>query len=705
MDKKQINALHRQAVKFTYSGKLYNAMSLIKRQAAENQLGIFPALNSAQETYSLMLKYSAQGISDSNRDNIFNDLQLTLLKSADNLKNSLLKKFYSSEFFSLKTSPMPIEPPEKSSISQWFKYLVNNEELSPEAENLIRAQDTEKKLAWVYTSMIISALTLSCLLFFDFRKFNMLVDFYLENKEQVWQRALAGIVIISYRFNKRLNFYPEIPELLKKLTDSPNFKERYQTIIIQLIKAINTDRISKVVNDKIMPEINKMVPGIKDKMKSDAFNIENFDESNPAWGDYFQKNPELLDKMSEISKLQMEGSDVFINTFAVLKNFKFFDSIENWFMPFYPENQYVKEVTKTTETSGFNFKEFALKFSKVPFFCNSDKYSMIFSVSNMPKDQSNTLNSYFSNELSQMNEITDDMKLLHSKEYSYKLMTQYIQDIYRFFKLNRTGNIFPDIFDKNFSPIGTRLFDSTLSSASDKRTVGEYFFANEYYPQAVEFFQAVSKEEPDFELFQKMGYAYQKLSDYQSALDCFLKAQLFNDSQLWNLKKIAYCYRKLDNPGKALEFYKLAEVQDSDNLSVATSIGRCLLELENYQEALKYYFKVEYLDVKNKKIFRPIAWCCYQLKKYEQALKYFSKIPKEDSLAEDFVLAGHTLRKLGDNEKAYENYVKALNFEGYTVEKLEDAIKADYNEDSSEETLKQTNMILDYLLFRKDGNF
>ena len=156
---------------------------------------------------------------------------------------------------------------------------------------------------------------------------------------------------------------------------------------------------------------------------------------------------------------------------------------------------------------------------------------------------------------------------------------------------------------------------------------------------------------------------------------------------------------------KALEFYKLAEVQDSDNLSVATSIGRCLLELENYQEALKYYFKVEYLDVKNKKIFRPIAWCCYQLKKYEQALKYFSKIPKEDSLAEDFVLAGHTLRKLGDNEKAYENYVKALNFEGYTVEKLEDAIKADYNEDSSEETLKQTNMILDYLLFRKDGNF
>ncbi|MBQ3689539.1 MAG: hypothetical protein II937_06695 [Bacteroidales bacterium] len=705
MDKKQINALHRQAVKFTYSGKLYNAMSLIKRQATENQLGIFPALNSAQETYSLMLKYSVQGISDSNRDNIFNDLQLTLLKSADNLKNSLLKKFYSSEFFSLKTSPMPIEPPEKSSISQWFKYLVNNEELSPQAEDLIKAQDTEKKLAWVYTSMIISALTLSCLLFFDFRKFNMLVDFYLENKQQVWQRALAGIVIISYRFNKRLKFYPEIPELLKKLTDSPNFKERYQTIIIQLIKAINTDRISKVVNDKIIPEINKMVPGIKDKMKSDAFNIENFDESNPAWGDYFQKNPELLDKMSEISKLQMEGSDVFINTFAALKNFRFFDSIENWFMPFYPENQYVKEVAKATENSGFNFKEFAMKFAKVPFFCNSDKYSMIFSVSNMPKDQSNTLNSYFSNELAQMSEITDDMKLLHNKEYSYKLMTQYIQDIYRFFKLNRTGNIFPDIFDKNFSPIGTKLFDSTLSSASDKRTVGEYFFANEYYRQAVEFFQAVSKEEPDFELFQKMGYAYQKLSDYQSALDCFLKAQLFNDSQLWNLKKIAYCYRKLDNPEKALEFYKLAEVQDSDNLSVATSIGRCLLELENYQEALKYYFKVEYLDVKNKKIFRPIAWCCYQLKKYEQALKYCNKIPKEDSLAEDFVLAGHALRKLGDKETAYENYLKALNFEGYTVEKLEDAIKADYNEDSSEETLKQTNMILDYLLFRKDGNF
>lgn len=695
MDKKQINGLHKKIVRLIYSGKLFGAITEIKAQNLINQDVSDSSLKMAEDTYKLMLKYSVQGVLDPNRDKIFRQLQVSLLYSADVLRYLLMKKFYPSTIFSLTPVKCPSTMPDNENTVQWFNYIIQNTSFSPFEEEMIGSAKTSKKISWENMSLIISALTLSCVIIFDIRKFKMLIDVYLENRNQIWQRALFGIFIIAYLYNKRLRLYPETDGFYSLLKKSPKFRERYYNLVIQFIKAVDTDKVTKYVNEELMPGITKLATKITDKIKTDFKNTENFDETNPEWQNYIDNDSELYDKMSEVSKLQMEGSDVYIQTFSMLKTYPFFNKTENWFLPFSPDNQEVKNIEKAHKDENFKFMDFAQRLVKVPFFCNSDKYSLFLALNSMPESARNNLNKSFSGDINSIDDLSDEMELLHKEEAGYKILTQYVQDVYRFFKLNRDGKFLNDIFDKNFSPIGTKLFDLMISSPKERRKVAEYFFAKNYFRQSYEILKEISTQDPDFEVFQKMGYAAFKQGDIALALEDFQKAQLFNDKEVWNLKKIAQCYRKLKNPEKALEYYKAAEALDTDNLSVAIAIGRCHIDMEQYEEALKYFFKADYLDSKSTKNSRPIAWCSYKLGKYEQALKYCGKISAEDSIAEDYVLAGNAYRRLSQMDKALESYLKALEYENYTIENFEETVKADYGDIPEE-----NNMIFDYLMYR-----
>lgn len=695
MDKKQINGLHKKIVRLIYSGKLFGAITEIKAQNLINQDVSDSSLKMAEDTYKLMLKYSVQGVLDPNRDKIFRQLQVSLLYSADVLRYLLMKKFYPSTIFSLTPVKCPSTMPDNENTVQWFNYIIQNTSFSPFEEEMILNAKESKKISWENMSLIISALTLSCVIIFDIRKFKMLIDVYLENRNQIWQRALFGIFIIAYLYNKRLRLYPETDGFYSLLKKSPKFRERYYNLVIQFIKAVDTDKVTKYVNEELMPGITKLATKITDKIKTDFKNTENFDETNPEWQNYIDNDSELYDKMSEVSKLQMEGSDVYIQTFSMLKTYPFFNKTENWFLPFSPDNQEVKNIEKAHKDENFKFMDFAQRLVKVPFFCNSDKYSLFLALNSMPESARNNLNKSFSGDINSIDDLSDEMELLHKEEAGYKILTQYVQDVYRFFKLNRDGKFLNDIFDKNFSPIGTKLFDLMISSPKERRKVAEYFFAKNYFRQSYEILKEISTQDPDFEVFQKMGYAAFKQGDIALALEDFQKAQLFNDKEVWNLKKIAQCYRKLKNPEKALEYYKAAEALDTDNLSVAIAIGRCHIDMEQYEEALKYFFKADYLDSKSTKNSRPIAWCSYKLGKYEQALKYCGKISAEDSIAEDYVLAGNAYRRLSQMDKALESYLKALEYENYTIENFEETVKADYGDIPEE-----NNMIFDYLMYR-----
>ena len=77
--------------------------------------------------------------------------------------------------------------------------------------------------------------------------------------------------------------------------------------------------------------------------------------------------------MEELTKLQMEGADVYMSAFANMKHFDFFKDFQNWFIPFYPEHETVNEIYND-EILGPGTNDLAEALYKTPFICNSDKY-------------------------------------------------------------------------------------------------------------------------------------------------------------------------------------------------------------------------------------------------------------------------------------------------------------------------------------------
>jgi hypothetical protein len=176
-------------------------------------------------------------------------------------------------------------------------------------------------------------------------------------------------------------------------------------------------------------------PRYEEKLKLDDILKESFGEDkNPDWESVFEDAPNLINKLEEFSKLQIEGSDVFMSAFALLKHFDFFKEPAHWFMPFYKENTNFIESFKF-EKEGFNSSLFVEGLERSAFLCNSDKYSFIMNVRFMPEVQKNMMLEMFNAELESMNELIKDEGIINKSSFDKYIINQYIQDLYRFYKL------------------------------------------------------------------------------------------------------------------------------------------------------------------------------------------------------------------------------------------------------------------------------
>jgi tetratricopeptide (TPR) repeat protein len=310
--------------------------------------------------------------------------------------------------------------------------------------------------------------------------------------------------------------------------------------------------------------------------------------------------------------------------------------------------------------------------------CNSDKYSFCFSIQSLPKENREFMAQGIKAEMDQLKELEEDEELTQPGRKAEFISNQYVQDLYRFYKLFPRKNDFEDIFSWRFDFHNRQALGEILKEDPKVlRNIAEFYFAKNYFDEAAEIFGFLLEQEKNGELYQKLAYCYQKKGIFEKALEGYLKAELYDINRLWNLKKIALCYRNLKQPDKALEYYKAAEKIDSENLNNQLNIGHCLLELNEYDEALKCYFKVEYLAPGNKKVWRPIAWCSFLTGKKEQAEKYFLQLIEDEPNKHDYMNMGHVQWSLGNRKEALEFYRKSISKEGFSEAEFLDVFQED----------------------------
>jgi tetratricopeptide (TPR) repeat protein len=661
-----------------------------------------------------MLQYTVEGTQDPERQKVYQKLIVSVFELADKIYDAIRqKKSPSLEFEKKRTFEMSEITNVKESVQDLEDYYVQNELLSIAEENNVKSEskieeakihqqnvvqlfyrfwllnqhkvpDQELFLQLVnseqietsYKSILVTAVTLSLQRYFDEAKFNMLFDAFEHSDSEINQRALVGLLISLYKYDGRLAFYPAITSRLKLLNETSGFKQNLERVIVQFIRSRETEKIQQKIKDEIIPEMIRISPNLKNKINLQELMDENTgDDKNPEWEEIFKDSPGLMDKMEEFSELQMEGADVFLGSFSMLKSFPFFNKIHNWFMPFFPENPEVDLLLNKNDKSSIRFME---AINMAPILCNSDKYSFCFSIKNLPAENREFMAEGMNAEMNQFKELQNDEELTDPGKKSGFISNQVIQDLYRFYKLHPRKTDFEDVFDWRFDFHNKNVLGELLKE-DDKivRNIAEYYFKKNYFEEAIEIFRYMLSIEKNGELYQKLGYCYQKSGDFEEALNAYKKAELFDLNLLWNFKKIALCYRNLKEPQKALDYYLMAENLDEEDLNTELNIGHCYLELEQFEEALKYYFKVEYLAPNNKKVWRPIGWCSFVTGKKQQALKYFKKLIDDEPSKHDLMNMGHVQWSLGKRKEALEFYKKSIAKTDFTEQEFFEIFEED----------------------------
>jgi len=697
---------YQQVIQFVEDQRIneaMNAMGSLAVLCTKRDLGI--QLEKHRDTYRNMLTYSFELGDDPEKEQVFNRLMKSVLELNDDIREDILMKERLISYYQLKQeieqnrlSSASSDLAENLAFRKEIEYILSEEDQLDdyqksllsifrmiwltdkfrEAEIIMAGKICKSKLIpWYDKSVLVSSLTLSLVRHFDIHKVNLLFDFFEEAENQVWQRALIGLFLGLYFHDYRLNYYPEITNRLEAARENTKLEKNIEAIVIQFLKALETEKVTKKIREEILPEMMKIKSTLEEKLDlEDILSSKSIDDENPEWETVFKDTPDLYHKIEEFSALQMEGSDVFLSAFAMLKRFPFFDEMSNWFFPFHKENKEVREGLSDQE-SDFDVDMFTEGLERSSFLCNSDKYSFCLNVRHMPTMQKSMMMELFNMELKAMNEMADSDELIDDSIKDKAIYTQYLQDLYRFFKLHPLKNEFDDVFEIEFDFENSNLFNALIRDNKILRNIGEFYFEKNQFERAIRIFKQLCCTEENAELFEKTAFSYQKIGDFNKALEYYHKAELFDRSKSWVVKKIAYCSRKIGDFDTALEYYRAAEKLEPDNLFIQTFMGHTMMDKEEFEEALKYYFKVEYKAPENHKIHRPIAWCSFVLGKFDQAEKYFLKVIEKEGNKNDYMNLGHVLWCQGNRKGAIENYRKSLEKGSRDVEWFNDVMEED----------------------------
>jgi len=687
------------------------------------------------QTYRMLLEYNFRGVPDPQRNTIFGKLKVSLLELADKVRQQAFAQT-GMHIYQLKSrieKEKEIAKEEATrridtySFELEYTKLLNDTELSDQNAGdettpavspklfqlmwltdkytetdllLIKAIRESASLPWHEKCLAVSAITLSLINCFDKAKFTVLTEFYNDRQSQVWQRAFAGLIIASFIYDKRLELYPTIKTQFEQFKGNDGFATDLNNFLIQILKALETENVTKKFRDEILPDVKKFESKIREKLDIDnIINSEIIEDKNPDWEQIFEDSPDLLNKIEKMSEMQMEGLDLFMGTFAMLKNFDFFREISNWFRPFYKEN----ETAINSVGDGVQGKwDFLAGLEDSFYMCNSDKYSFCFNIKHLPDEQSRNIISLFNMEADSMRELSREDGLLNKPGKDAFIFTQYIQDLYRFFKLHPFRADFRDIFNLKWNLSESWLVKNLADNTLILRNAAEFLFSKMHYAEASGLFLVLAqKTEPYQAVHEKLAYCFQMMGNYKSALEYYKRAELFDSNRLWSLKKIIFCYRKLGDNESALKWSLEAASLEPEDAYIQTMLGNCYLDLHQFDTALEHYFKAEILSPENKKVLRPIAWCCFVLNKLDLALNYFQLIIDEGPTSNDLINAGHVELCYGNKPKAMERYISAISSGEISLVQFAETLDFDKHYLISNGVDRtEIQLITDYLRFR-----
>lgn len=659
-----------------------------------------------EQYYRYMLQYAVKGIDDPGRNAMYNAMVEQLYTLLDRLQRHELKADKSTLYFN--TLRTAARQPELS-IAQLLRQhaeqtagralAIGNDETATRLQRTVErtesrlfdavwttfplhGDDTEA-LSSTLTSphispklkqLLVSALLLGELQYHDSKRVQLLMETYLDNDRKVAPVALVALLLSLYRHRDR-GLDKGTAARLKLMADTPHWHSDLGSAFLELVRARDTERLTRRLNEELVPKIQKLRPEISRKMGLDQRPnpLADLDE-NPQWEEMLQKSG-IADKMKEFFEIQLEGGDVFMSTFSHLKVFPFFNDIAAWFTPFDVNRSEIAALPPEVA-------DLALLIENTPVFCNSDKYSFILSMGTLGEQQRTMMRHQTDAQIEALKSMGDDNGPDDVKLKRQNIMNRYVQDLYRFFKLYRRREEFDDPFLGDLNLAKVPALENRLNDSESLRLIAEFYLKNRYWADALALYRTIVQlddSQPHAVMFQKMGFACERLGELTDALEYYRRAELLDDNSGWTLKHIARTQQLLGDSRSALDYWerysKLAPEKEQARL--AMDMGDCLMDMGDYERAVQQYHKARYLDPALTGATRPLAWALTMLKQWDKARDMYRIITETSPGAEDYLNMGHLALATGDSDNALNYYNLSIATGDGTVETFARSLKAD----------------------------
>ena len=479
----------------------------------------------------------------------------------------------------------------------------------------------------VTAQLMVSAITLSCLYFFDRKKFQLLFKLAKESKDmQVRVRAWVGWVLCTSQIPGFME--EECTKDIESLKDDEEGKKKL--LLISKILLRSQDMLED--SDTMM---KNMFHNVADKMNSGE--LEDLPGDGSTRFAFIQQDDESIigDSLDETVGLLDEGADIYFSQFRETKKQGFFHSMYNWFMPFYFESPLYLSISKRAGEKANNL-HLLLENGTT---CDSDRYSLLLLLEKEKGSFEETLDSMAPDEMTaeylkmaaeideaEMDEET--RKKLDARKFNTQVI-YYIQDLSRFFNLAPMrkaydNSIKMDAEDELYTTLALPIFaDAAFDELRYK--MARYCFKRNYknfifdlmgdrYPDTVESHYLLAwaavkskakenvvlayphidylmKNEPgQFQLvemavdFYEKVASYENVSAYQKAVDCLthlMEIKKDDEKALrWCKKRLAKLYVLMERYEDAVKLLYEITYLEPDNLSAVAELAEALLYMD-----------------------------------------------------------------------------------------------------------------------------
>lgn len=694
MDDKQIKEIKEKVERLLGDNRLRQAIETLGTDIESLQdWDLRTRYNELQTAYKYMLEYLRMGMQDPDRERLYDELVgrcytlnelISVTRESEHSTKVYSQK--SRRYKNLETFEEIIAAYKENAENIRLASMLSADECRKVSQELWHEHERRLAQLWeaVWTSKawtkstaeriaelaadeecmandraaIVSAITMSALKCFEPLKATTLCRLATNSDTAVAMRAATGLVLVLLKNDGRIRYYREITAALETLQEDALFMSRIETIQIQLLRCRETQKIDRKMREEIIPAMMK-----NPKLNGSKFSIEILSEieqdedKNPEWGAWIEKD-EIKGKIEEMAKWQMEGADVYMSTFSQLKNFPFFGEITNWFRPFDANVPAISEILPANAESG---KTLIGSICSSPVFCNSDKYSFCFTFKQIPREQREALLGQIPDEADMHADENIDNRAAVEGRRAETISNQYIQDIYRFFKLSNFRHEFGDPFATPLNMIESQSMSALINSSDTMLRIFRYLVEKGYYNEAYKAGLLFEKSgEGDAQFYQEMGFCMQKERSLDAAIDYYTKADIIKPDTLWTLRHIAQCYRMQGELEKALSYYQMAEELAPENLSLLLQTGESFAATKRYEEAFARFYKVEFLKPSSRRVLRAIAWYSFITGNDSQARDYYNRLTEMPKAGyEDYMNAGHVEWVCSNKALAIELYNKA----------------------------------------------